>query len=58
MKKYYSPNHSQMRAAVRGKEPYRYYARRRLTWVRIGAVLVFLALWTMIFLFGFTDWSW
>lgn len=56
MAKYYTPNESQMRAAVKGADRHDFY-RRRAPWLRIVLAVSFGALWVLIFLLGLMGWG-
>ena len=57
MNKYYSPNESQMRAAVKGADHHDYYRRHRIPLLRIALALIFFALFGFVFLFGLMGWK-
>jgi hypothetical protein len=55
--KYYSPNKSQIRSAVKGADRHDYYRRHRIPLLRIALALLFFSLIGFVFLFGILDWS-
>jgi hypothetical protein len=57
MRKYYSPNESQMRTTVKGGDNYRYYRCRRSFALRVVLTVVFFALWLFVYFYGLMNWS-
>jgi hypothetical protein len=57
MKKYYPPNETQVRSAVKGEDRYRFYERKRpalsAVWF-ILMTLLFFGLFALVFFFGLT----